>query len=731
MEPTIEMETTGFVTEQLSKLLYLKPKPVSGTYKNSTPATDNTILELRVDVDGRRPQQRVSGDVFKQRGFKVFDDFILTPSQQLQRIEKLWPFFYTHYEYSFVIEQVTQTEKNGLVTLTGPIIYYNDPGRTDETVEIQIKRVSYFSKAANAVVRIYKSGILIRAYCLPKISRYFRTVTLEIDRFQGTSFPPTINTNIDPSPPDLPAQNISSASVFRNAGIDITVTEDDVLNDPDSDDPGNNWDEGELHDLMEDRFDRFANTLQWNTYGVVVPRFGDPNYSPGYYGTMFDWGGWQAGDTYFRQGAAIAEEAIQGRDVDNLYDTNAKKDRLTLQTFCHEIGHSFNLPHAWQRGVNADSASESFMNYPWGYAGGGGESGFWSNFRWEFDDVELIWMRHQDRNDVIFGGNDWIGNNLSIYVEPEAETSNAPLRLELEAPPVVDFAEPMRLQIKLTNVSDAPQLVVERLDPEDHFITVYIHRPNGDFVRYIPPLRRLKSPGDLAELAPGESIQASVLVSFGARGYQFQEPGEYRVRAYYGRTEEAAIVSKALRVRVAAPSSRQDEELAYLLFDRHAAKFLYFNGTERYPEVTSKLEEAVRRYEKTNPRVVRHIRAALGVHASRNFKRVVTKNGKRVVTVHKPRLQEAIVHLQGAIAVLADTKQPAVDDSRYAHLANRLAEAQLGSGKEEDAAKTLDLSVEYLNKRNATKRLVDDLEAHITALSKKKIRGREKTKDYL
>ena len=99
-----------------------------------------------------------------------------------------------------------------------------------------------------------------------------------------------------------------------------------------------------MHDLMEDRFDRFANTLQWNTYGVVVPKFGNPNYNSGYYGTMFDWGGWQVGDSYFRQGAAIAEDAIRGRTSGTLYDTDAKKDRLLQLIFCHEIGHSFNLP---------------------------------------------------------------------------------------------------------------------------------------------------------------------------------------------------------------------------------------------------------------------------------------------------------------------------------------------------------------------------------------------------
>ena len=36
-------------------------RPVSGTYRNPTPAVGGSILELRVDVDGRRPQERLSG----------------------------------------------------------------------------------------------------------------------------------------------------------------------------------------------------------------------------------------------------------------------------------------------------------------------------------------------------------------------------------------------------------------------------------------------------------------------------------------------------------------------------------------------------------------------------------------------------------------------------------------------------------------------------------------------
>jgi hypothetical protein len=340
------------------------------------------------------------------------------------------------------------------------------------------------------------------------------------------------------------------------------------------------------------------------------------------------------------------------------------------------------------------------MNYPWGYTGGSGETGFWSNFRWEFDDVELIWMRHQDRRDVIFGGRDWIGNNLSIYVEPEAEITGMPLRLQLSVDPILDFAEPVRVTITLTNISDSPTLAMDRLDPEDHFVTLYLRTPSGEFVRYVPPVYRLKSPGDPVELKPGQSLQQSALISFGAKGILFQDPGEYRLRAYYGRTEEAVVMSRSIRFRVAAPRSVEDEEMAYLLFSAEAAKFLYFKGTERYPVVSSQLQEAVNKYKATHPRIVRHIREALGVHAGRAFKRVEEQKGKRQVVTRKPKIKDAVTHLQGVLSD-PDAQSRPLSPPHYAQIVLRLADVHRVQGAKEDASKTLQAGIQYLNKVKA------------------------------
>jgi hypothetical protein len=602
------------------------------------------------------------------------------------------------------------------ITISGPVHYYLDPTNTADSIRVHIPRVSIFAPAPAACVEWLTHGQIVATYACPKISEYLRTAKIEIDRFQGTVFPPEINPDIDPSPNGLPS-SVSVRSVFQRSGIDLTVHQDDLLNDADSDDPGNNWSEAELHDLMETRFDLFANTLQWNTYGVIVPRFGDPDYNSGYYGTMFDWGGWQVGDTYFRQGCALAEEATRGRESGTLYDTSAKKDRLLLQTFIHEVGHSFNLPHAWQRGTNADSASESFMNYPWGYTGGtGGESAFWSNFRWEFDDVELIWMRHGDRRDVIFGGRDWIGNNLSAFSRAEIERSASRLELSVSSVEVFDFGVPVSIQLGLVNTSSSPTSVVDQLQPEDGLTRVFIERPNGNIVEFVPPVLRHKAPPELKQLAPGEAAYESIQLSYGAKGHQFADPGEYLIRIFVPCFPFGYMLTRAHRIRIAAPATRASENLAHLLTGYPAAKFMYFGGSRRYPEIVGRLEESVERYAATDPIAVRHIQYALGRDAARKFKKVAVKKGRRVVVAEKPDLRTAVKHLEAARAPVRGRDEQAFDPLTLSDLVVRLASCQVDLGQSAKAVTTLESTARELKSRAVPSAAVDRLTTKLAAI---------------
>lgn len=681
-------------------VITLLKRPVSGTYRNATPAGSGSILELRVDVDGRRPQERLSGDLYSHFTFCGIP--------------------ITLYTGSFVVDEVTEAGDSSAISLSGPVRYYADPTNTADSIQVHIPRVGYFASPAAACVEWYSSGSLVRSYLCPKISEYFRVATLEIDRFQGTAFPPDLDPDLDPSPGGLPAL-VSIEETFQRSGIDLAVVHDDTLNDPDSPDAGSNWSEAELHDLMEDRFDSFTNALRWHLYGVVVPKFGDPNYNSGYYGTMFDWGGWQAGDSFLRQGFAIAEDAIRGREVGSLYDTSDKKDRLILQTLIHEAGHAFNLPHSWQRSANADSGSESFMNYPWGYTGnGGGETNFWTNFRWEFDDVELVWMRHADRNDVIFGGRDWIGNNLSVDLVPAFEGSS-PVTLEIHAPEVFDLGVPVRLELKLENTAGAPVQIIDRLQPEDGLLRVLIERPNGEIVAFVPPVRRLMAPPEATELAPGESVYASIGLSYGAKGHQFAEPGSYVIRIYFPCFPIGFLATAVRRVRIAHPRTRASEELAHLLTGKDAAQFLYYGGSRRQPWVRERLAEATERHADTDPEAVRHIAAALGRDAARSHKRVEVKKGTPVVVESAPDHVAATEQLSAAVEPLPDEygERSAFDPQTEERLVSLLAGEYLELGRTGQATDALDDAVERLKSRGAS-HAIEPLQSESRKLKRRK-----------
>ena len=144
--------------------------------------------------------------------------------------------------------------------------------------------------------------------------------------------------------------------------------------------------------------------------------------------------------------------------------------------------------------------------------------------------------------------------------------------------------------------------------------------------------------------------------------------------------------------------------------------------------MVSNLEEAVRKYQKTNPRVVRHLRAALGIHASRTFKRVETRKGTRVVIGRKPKFREAISHLKEAVAEPPRTEALGLDDARYAQLAGLLAQSQTGTGDTKEAGKTLEIGVQYLTKNKAGTRILDELESDLKKLVMTKAKPARKAK---
>jgi len=269
-------------------------RPVGGTYRGAAADGPGRLIEIRVDVDGHRPQRKVSGDVYRRSWF---------PGAEL-----------TSYVESFVVGDPEVGGDAELMTIRGRVATWGQPGRTSESLQIFLPRVPIASSEPPISVNWLVDGVPRSVYGCRKISEFFRTATLEVDRFQGSVFPADLDPVIDPSPGGLPGA-VSVRSVFADAGIDLGVVLDDVPDDPDGPDPGSTWSVLELHDLMEARFDSFSDTPQWKLYGVVVPRIDNPSSTSVMLGVMFDWGGWQEEDKILRQGCAVADEAVRSHEA--------------------------------------------------------------------------------------------------------------------------------------------------------------------------------------------------------------------------------------------------------------------------------------------------------------------------------------------------------------------------------------------------------------------------------
>ncbi len=89
---------------------------------------------------------------------------------------------------------------------------------------------------------------------------------------------------------------------------------------------------------------------------------------------------------------------------------------MAFWTAVHEMGHGFNLAHAWQKALGNpwiplanQPEARTFMNYPFNVAGG--ETAFFSDFRFRFTDDELVFMRHAPRRFVQVGNANWFDNH--------------------------------------------------------------------------------------------------------------------------------------------------------------------------------------------------------------------------------------------------------------------------------------------------------------------------------
>jgi hypothetical protein len=352
-------------------------KNISGLYKGvfSNPSENRikTELELRVDVDGTRSLNIISGDFYVN-------------SKNARK-----------YLSSFIFEVVKKIENP-----TNEILLIGDKGKFSsnlgEFTDIKIS-ISANSNQLKATFQGTK-GPRSKIQCLCKYaSQYFRSVYLEHDYEEGVMpLEPYEKADFSSLSPNR-SHPISIVDAFEEAGIEIIVVKEkrDSIPSPKGTPISKAvWTDSELHKTMLNHFTLYKDRPQWKLWLLSANEYVMSNI----YGIMID------RKDKKRRGCAVFQSSTGWKSVE--------EKRFRLFIYVHELGHCFNLRHSWDKPKTELSseddryASLSWMNLPWRYYSSKesrGEEAFWKAFDFQFDTSELMHLRHGFRNDVIFGGN--------------------------------------------------------------------------------------------------------------------------------------------------------------------------------------------------------------------------------------------------------------------------------------------------------------------------------------
>ena len=646
--------------------------------------------ELRLDVDGRYPQMSASGTI---------------PISPVQRLH--W---------------IAAIHATGPNTYTGGI-WYKDPSVTPfgyTTVDIKVSSLLILGRKAKVVFS--GPGLKPRVRVFKFKSPYFHKVEVEYDA-EGPVVPVVqIGTCAHPNhPATLPCENLTIRQVFQRAGFDTSISPNPSTV---TGAPGGTWSDMEMHDAMIVFWSRFANLPQWALWTFFADQH---EMGSGLGGIMFD----DIGPNH-RQGTAIFYNSFIS-DPPPVGDPNVADyiARNRFWTAVHEMGHSFNLAHSWQKSLGAPFGSpwiplvdepeaRSFMNYPYGVSGG--ETAFYADFEYRFTDQELLFMRHAPERYVRMGDAAWFDHH---GFEQARAMPAPPLSLDIRVnrpTPVFEFLEPVVVELKLMNISATPQVVDENILTTLDGITIALKR-QGSPARQFLPFAQYCMKAAAKVLQPNEAMYASVYVTAGLNGVDVAEPGRYLLQAAL-HTPEGDIVSKPLTLRVATPRGMEEEVVAQDFFSDKVSRVLAFDGSRVLPQANQVLRDVVERLG--DRRVARHARIPLGLSIAEPARVLTigagaetadgTASAKKTIKVESAQPERAESELKAALMSQPDVAAESLGHVDYKVYVDDLTSLLEAQGETEEAAETQDTLYKIMAARNVLPRVLAEIDDRRQAL---------------
>lgn len=687
------------------QLAVVATRLVSGRYEGDS---GDFHLELRVDVDGRRPTVQISGDLFEKSG----------------GVLKHWGSFKIPKLKSMVVT-------DGMVTLKGRAEY--GANEKASRISVSIRRARADTKDADAppaevtfsTLNEEGAEVVQERYECAFASPFFRTVQFEVDMLKGTEVFDSYDTGACMS--GGPKRTLTLKTAYAEAGIEMTpagnsnVIEDEVIKSLAKED--RKWSDTELHAAMVQQFSLLGGDgqKQWKLWVLVATEHEKPDMR----GLMFDSG--------HRQGCSVFYDTIIKDDP----KAGPERQRASLRTYMHEMGHCFNLVHSWEKStarprINNRPDSLSYMNYVSNFKP---PTKYWDAFAFEFDDPEILHLRHAFRDNIIMGGNSFGTSgaefNVQTFNRPLAAEDSG-LTLKLEARKSFMLCEPVAIELKLYWTGSGCKIVHESIHPDSGFIQLAIRKPDGRIVPYRPFITRCVNPAltDLCDHQP--SIYASAYIGYGRDGFYFGEAGFYQLVAIYYSPCGAEVISEPLNIRVRNPHNEVEEDIADLYYgnDEGALFYLLGSDSEHLASGNRSLDNVLDRYG-DHPLAV-HAHVVKGVNDGRLFKNIA--EGRRLATrapraADSKRLLSSVVEptiegagffrkiwdatTRGRRAAHAPEGVQMLDNITLNMCVRRLARAKKRMGDERGANRTIDDAMAYFEGKLQKKHVLARIKAQL------------------
>jgi hypothetical protein len=661
-----------------SSLLSILGNQHAGTYHG----TNNVVAsEVRIDPS----LNAISGDLF----FLQRDESGTTvPS----------------YMYSFISLDL-EVEQTNVIKIKGNINFFRYT-TLEGTIELTLNN-DLIILTLSFKNRLTNPRPTISVFQLQKVSPFFRELDLETDFMTGTRKLPIFNTHsVSTRPPDLSNEDLSLKSLFAKAGVNV---KESIHSNVIQVNPNETWDESELHAIMEVNMSNFLNAPQWRLYLLIATRFENPRVL----GIIYD-----TTDDVPRQGSAVF---TKHRMIDG---DSPEHRREYLYTTLHELGHAFNLYHSFHKGLEGPFEfprpdSLSVMNYPQLHPHGAnappnydGSEGFWSQFRFSFDEGDLLHIRHHDLLEVIMGGRPFgdEGHFKDRFWSSFTRPKNL-LELTIRSKKVFEFGEPVLVEAKLKNISSHNLNIPSTLNIKDGFVFTSIDGPDGKSKPYKPMITRCGI-AETVKLKPSESKYEDLHLNYGRDGFYFSSPGKYKIQALIS-SLNGILKSNIHEILIAEPQSINEHKRMSNMFTRNNGQYLYLKGSDYLSSAEKELTTLRNDLNDTN--LARYIEFYMGSKYSRKFKSVV--NGK--IKSREPKYDEASKHLETSISNTR-SEEIAFDNILLNRVMSQLADIQQTIGKMTKAKDTVAELLDHMKKRKVTESVIKELEQKRDSIRKNK-----------